>query len=104
MAELSKRRRRRRAGGSTPTARKGGESVDWLIYALVNDKSYTVRIAAADALGSLGRGGRKALPRLLNIIQYTREISTIATREELEEAGEYADLQRACRRAVERIQ
>ncbi len=104
MAELSKRRRRRRAGGSTPTARKGGESVDWLIYALVNDKSYTVRIAAADALGSLGRGGRKALPRIMNIINNTFEIPVNATRAELEEAGEYAGLQRACKRALERMQ
>jgi superkiller protein 3 len=94
-----------RAKAARELARKaGGESVDWLIYALVNDKSYTVRIAAADALGSLGRAGRKALPRIMNIINNTFEIPVNATRAELEEAGEYADLQRACKRALERMQ
>lgn len=94
-----------RAKAARELARKTGpESVDWLIYALVNDKSYTVRIASADALGSLGRGGRKAIPRLQNIINNTFEIPVNATRAELEEAGEYADLQRACKRALEKMQ
>ncbi|MCM2258580.1 MAG: HEAT repeat domain-containing protein, partial [Vicinamibacteria bacterium] len=94
-----------RAKAARELARKTGtESVDWLIYALVNDKSYTVRMAAADALGSLGRGGRKAIPRLQNIINNTFELAVQATRAELEEAGEYADLQRACKRALDKMQ
>jgi tetratricopeptide (TPR) repeat protein len=96
----------RRAQAARDLARyAGGEAVDMLIFLMQADDNYDVRIAAARALGSLGRAARKAIPNLKGLLnQPAYEPPTIATEAELENAMKDGDYRKAMREALNRIQ
>jgi tetratricopeptide (TPR) repeat protein len=96
----------RRAQGAIDLARFGGrESVDPLIYMMQTDQSYDVRIAAARALGSLGRAARRAIPNIEGMLaQDPYEPPLVATPEELEMQMKDGDYRKAMRDALIRIQ
>lgn len=95
----------RRVQGARDLARFGGrESVDVLTYLMQADDNYDVRIAAANALGSLGRAARKAVPNIEGLLaQPPYEPPTIASPEELDNAMKDGDYRQAMRSALARI-
>jgi tetratricopeptide (TPR) repeat protein len=95
----------RRAQGARDLARSGGrESVDQLIYMMQTDDSYDVRIAAANALGSLGRAARKAVPNIEGMLaQPPYEAPINATPEQLDNQMKDFDYRKAMQNALNRI-
>ncbi len=95
----------RRAEGTRALASLGGSAaVDQLIYMMQADDSYDVRIAAAKALGSLGRAARKAVPNLEGMLaQPEYEAPINATPEQLDNQMKDFDYRKAMRDALARI-
>jgi tetratricopeptide (TPR) repeat protein len=95
-----------RIQGARQLAAYGGpEGVDDLIYLMQADDNYDVRIAAAKALGSLGRSARKAIPNIKGLLaQPEYEPPTIATPEQLDMAMKDGDYRQAMRAALARIE
>ncbi len=97
----------RRAQGARDLARHGGadpDVVDALIFLVQTDDSYDVRIAAAKALGSLGRGARKAIPNIRGILAQDPITRVNPTPEQLEMEMKDYDYRKALREALERIE
>jgi tetratricopeptide (TPR) repeat protein len=95
----------RRAQGARDLGRYGGkEFVDELIYLMQADDSYDVRIAATNALGSLGRAARKAIPNIEGLLaQPPYDPGLVATEEQLEMQMKDGDYRKAMRNALSRI-
>lgn len=81
-------------------AKAGADGVPKLTWMLYNDKNYDVRIAVAQALGSLGAAARKACPQLQAIANELVPPNPLATGAELQEELKRSDLQKACKEAV----
>jgi tetratricopeptide (TPR) repeat protein len=80
------------------------DAVPTLTWMLVNDKDYSVKIAAANALGGFGAGSRKACPHLKSIANAPPMApNPFASKEEQDAEMRAADLKRACRDAVAKI-
>jgi Tfp pilus assembly protein PilF len=82
------------------------QALPYLLRALSQDPSYDVRIAAAQALGSLGARAKIAVPYLKAILTarpYEAPMAD-ATKDELQAELKDADLRRAARDALSRIQ
>jgi tetratricopeptide (TPR) repeat protein len=95
----------RRAEGARALASVGGrEAVDQLIYMMQADDSYDVRIAATNALASLGRAARKAVPNIEGLLaQPEYEAPINATPEQLDNQMKDFDYRKAMRAALARI-
>jgi tetratricopeptide (TPR) repeat protein len=95
----------RRAQGARDLGRFGGrEYVDELIYLMQTDDSYDVRTAAANALGSLGRAARKAIPNIEGLLaQDPYEAPINATAEQLDNQMKDFDYRKALQNALNRI-
>jgi tetratricopeptide (TPR) repeat protein len=95
----------RRAQGARELGSLGGsEAIDQLIYMMQQDDNYDVRIAAARALGSLGRAARKAVPNLEGMLaQPEYEAPINATEEQLDNQMKDFDYRKAMREALARI-
>jgi Tfp pilus assembly protein PilF len=76
--------------------------VPMLTWMLVNDSSYTVKQAVAEALGKIGPSAREAT-RYLKQCAMPCEAPINATPEELRQAMECADLRKACLSALEKL-
>ena len=96
----------RRIQGARDLARYAGAGgVDALIYLMQTDRNYDVRIAAANALGSLGRAARGAVRHLQGLLaQPPYEPPINATREQLEMQMKDGDYRKAMHDALRRIQ
>lgn len=82
----------------------GGGAVEQLIYMMQTDNSYDVRIAATQALGSLGRTARKAVPNLEGLLaQPPYEAPINATSEQLDNQMKDFDYRKAMEAALKRI-
>jgi HEAT repeat protein len=80
-------------------------AVPSLIWLLDTDKDYSVREAAANALGSLGPGASKAIPDLKRCRDAPALDAPLnATKEELDAVMKQGDLKRACRDALIKVQ
>jgi tetratricopeptide (TPR) repeat protein len=93
-------------GARALAALAGAEAVDQLIYMMQTDENYDVRIAAANALGSLGRAARKAIPNLQGLLAqppYEPPIGN-ATPEQLDLQMKDFDYRKAMQNALRRIQ
>jgi tetratricopeptide (TPR) repeat protein len=89
----------------TLTSLGGAEAVPSLVWLLETDKDYSVREAAANALGSLGPAGRNAIPNLKRCRDAPNlDAPTIATKDEMDAVMKQGDLKRACRDALPKIQ
>ncbi len=89
----------------TLTSLLGAEAVPSLIWLLDTDKDYSVREAAANALGSLGPGAGKAIPDLKRCRDAPALDAPLnATKEELDAVMKQGDLKRACRDALIKVQ
>ncbi len=80
-----------------------GASVDTLVFALRMDESWTVKAAAASALGSLGPKAQKAIPHLK---PYAREceFGVDLSEKDIEREGECQRLRSAAAQALLKIQ
>jgi hypothetical protein len=75
-----------------------------LIFLMQSDSSYDVRIAASQALGSLGPAARSALPNIDGVLrQPPYEPPINATAEQLDAAMKDGDYRRALRDAKAKI-
>lgn len=82
----------------------GPDAVDVLIYMMQADKDYDVRIAATQALGSLGGAARKAVPNIEGLLrQAPYEAPINATKEDMDNMMKDGDYRRALRDALQRI-
>jgi superkiller protein 3 len=82
----------------------GGDSVDLLIYLMQADPDYDVRIAASNALGSLGSAARKAVPNMEGVLRQGQyEAPFDATPEQLNNQMKDGDYRKALRAALARI-
>ena len=106
VAAVNSKNAARRAQGALALANVGGgPAVDQLIYMMQADDSYDVRIAAAKALGSLGRSARKAVPNIEGLLaQPEYEAPINATPEQLDNQMKDFDYRKAMRDALARIQ
>jgi tetratricopeptide (TPR) repeat protein len=103
-AVRSRNAARRIQGARAITQCGGGQGVDDLIYLMQADDNYDVRIAAAKALGSLGRVARKAVPNLEGMLaQPEYEAPINATPEQLDNQMKDFDYRKAMRDALARI-
>ena len=94
----------RARGAGDLAALAGSGAVDHLIYMMQTDNSYDVRIAATRALGSLGRGARKAVPNLQGLLaQPPYEAPINATSEQLDNQMKDFDYRKAMQNALNRI-
>jgi tetratricopeptide (TPR) repeat protein len=94
-----------RARGARDLAAAGPGAVDTLIYLMQADPDYDVRIAAANALGSLGGAARKAVPNIEGVLrQPPYEAPINATQEQLNNQMLDGDYRKALRAALARIQ
>jgi HEAT repeat protein len=105
VAAVNSKNAARRAQGALALANVGGgPAVDQLIYMMQADDSYDVRIAAAKALGSLGRSARKAVPNIEGLLaQPEYEAPINATPEQLDNQMKDFDYRKAMRDALARI-
>jgi tetratricopeptide (TPR) repeat protein len=74
-----------------------------LLYMLVNDKDYEVRMAVATGLGSLGQAARKACLQLKAIINASVVADPFATGDALKQQMLEGDFKKACRDALLKI-
>jgi len=82
----------------------GPSSVPTLIFLMQSDPNYDVRIAAANALGSLGAAARQALPNIDGVLrQPPYEPPINATAEQLDAQMKDGDYRRALRDAKAKI-
>ncbi|HXK08692.1 MAG TPA: HEAT repeat domain-containing protein, partial [Vicinamibacteria bacterium] len=82
----------------------GPSAVPTLIFLMQSDPNYDVRIAAANALGSLGPAARQALPNIDGVLrQPPYEPPINATAEQLDAQMKDGDYRRALRDAKARI-
>ncbi len=94
----------RARGARDLAALAGSGAVDALVYMLQTDDNYDVRIAATKALGSLGRGARKAVPNLQGLLaQPPYEAPINATSEQLDNQMKDFDYRKALQSALNRI-
>jgi tetratricopeptide (TPR) repeat protein len=95
-----------RARGAGDLARLAGpDAVDVLIFMMQTDKDYDVRIAATNALGSLGPTARKAVPNMKGILrQPPYEAGINAPKEDLDNQMKDGDYRRALRDALAKIE
>ena len=78
--------------------------MDHLIYMMQTDDNYDVRIAATNALGSLGRVARKAVPNLEGLLaQDPYDPPLNATPQELDLQMKDYDYRKAMQSALSRI-
>lgn len=80
------------------------DAVPMLTYMLVNDKDYGVRIAVANALGGFGPAAKKAVPHLKQLMSLQPVVNPNASKEEMDQEMRLADLKRACRDALAKIE
>jgi tetratricopeptide (TPR) repeat protein len=94
----------RARGARDLAAAAGSGAVDHLIYMMQTDASYDVRIAATQALGSLGRAARKAVPNLEGLLaQPPYEAPINATPDQLDNQMKDYDYRKAMQNALGRI-
>ena len=84
-------------------AEAGAEAVPALTWAL-QEEDRDLRMAAAQALGNIGRAARDALPTLKHLIETQEDPPTFATREQLEQMVKDEDVRRAAKEAVRKIE
>jgi hypothetical protein len=79
--------------------------VDLLTFMMQTDKQYDVRIAATNALGSLGSASRKAIPNMSGLLRQDPYRAPInPSKEELDNEMNDGDYRRALRDALAAIQ
>jgi tetratricopeptide (TPR) repeat protein len=82
----------------------GGDAVPALVYLMQTDPDYDVRIAATNALGSLGGAARSAVKNLEGMLrQPPYEAPLNASAQEMENSMKDADYRRALRDALGKI-
>jgi superkiller protein 3 len=93
-----------RARAASDVARiAGADAVPILHWMLVNDKNYDVRIAVANALGSLGPAARKAYAMLKAIGDDPVNPDVFGTKEAIEREQKEIAFKKACREAAAKI-
>jgi cytochrome c-type biogenesis protein CcmH/NrfG len=94
-----------RAGATRQLAAlAGGDAVPTLVYLMQTDPDYDVRIAATNAIGSLGGAARSALKNVEGMLrQPPYEPPINATPQEMENSMKDADYRRALRDALAKI-
>ena len=92
-----------RRGAAAEGAKYGARAVEYLIYAVANDRDFGVRGAAAQSLGTIGAAAKSACPQLRNMANNNPYEKTIMTPEEQQLFVKYADLQKILRAAVAKI-
>jgi len=92
-----------RRAAARDLARFGGDAVQHLLYAAVNDKDWDVREAAIQSLGQIGPPARAAVPQLQAIARANPFECTVCERKQMEDQARYEDLRRAARAALQRI-
>ena len=101
--------RAKSAGTRASSARQlatlaGGDAVPTLVYMMQTDPDYDVRIAATNALGSLGGAARSAVKNIEGMLrQPPYEPPLNATPQEMENSMKDADYRRALRDALAKI-
>jgi superkiller protein 3 len=89
----------------TLTSLGGAEAVPSLVWLLETDKDYSVREAAANALGSLGPAAKNAISNLKRCRDAPALDAPLnATKEELDAVMKQGDLKRTCRDALIKVQ
>jgi tetratricopeptide (TPR) repeat protein len=82
----------------------GEDAVPTLVWMLVNDKDYSVRIAVANALGTLGPAAKKAAPQLKAIMNASMVQNPFETdKDVLQQQALEGDFKKACRDALLKI-
>jgi tetratricopeptide (TPR) repeat protein len=92
-----------RRAAAVELAKFGGEAVQYLIYAVANDKDFGVRGAAAQSLGNIGGAAKSACAQLRSMANNNPYEKTIMTPEEQQLFVRYADFQKILRAAVAKI-
>jgi HEAT repeat protein len=78
----------------------GEDAVPTLVWMLVNDKDHEVRMAVANAIGSLGPAAKKACPQLKGIVNASVVADPFATGDALKQQMLEGDFKKACRDAL----
>jgi Tfp pilus assembly protein PilF len=84
-------------------AKYGGRAVEYLIYAVANDKDFGVRGAAAQTLGNIGAAAKSACPQLRSMANNNPYESVVMDEKQQQLFVRYADLQKILRAAVAKI-
>jgi superkiller protein 3 len=92
-----------RRAGCGDLAKFGGPAVEYLVYAVVNDRDFSVRAVAANSLGSIGGAAKSACVQLRNLANNNPYEKTIMTPEEQRQFVAYEDLRKSFRAAVAKI-
>ena len=86
-------------------AMAGAEAVPMLAYLVQADPDYSVREAAAIALGNLGPAARSAIPNLRACVNQQKIDAPInASKDDLDAMMKQGDVIRACRDALAKVQ
>jgi len=81
----------------------GERAVEALIWALQQD-DLELRLSAVVALGEIGPAAKAALPALRRLLERESEVAVSATREQMEQEIRRADIRRATREAITKIE
>lgn len=92
-----------RRAGCSELAKFGAAAVEYLVYAVVNDRDFGVRAAAANSLGAIGGAAKSACAQLRNMANNNPYEKTIMTPEEQKQFVAYEDLRKSFRAAVAKI-
>jgi tetratricopeptide (TPR) repeat protein len=92
-----------RATAAREGAKYGARAVEYLIYAVANDKDFGVRGAAAQSLGAIGAGAKSACPQLRSMANNNPYESVVMDEKQQQMFVKYADLQKILRAAVAKI-
>jgi tetratricopeptide (TPR) repeat protein len=92
-----------RAAAAREGAKYGARAVEYLIYAVANDRDFGVRGAAAQSLGAIGAGAKSACRQLSNMANNNPYESVVMDEKQQQLFVKYADLQKILRAAVAKI-
>lgn len=92
-----------RRAAAVELAKFGAEAVQYLIYAVANDRDFGVRGAAAQSLGNIGAAAKSACPQLRNMANNNPYESVVMDEKQQQLFVKYADLQKILRAAVAKI-
>jgi len=92
-----------RIGACREGAKYGARAVEYLVYALANDKDFGVRGAAAQSLGAIGAAAKSACPQLRSMANNNPYEQVVMTEQQQQLFVKYEDLRKILRAAVAKI-
>ena len=84
-------------------AKYGGRAVEYLVYAVANDRDFGVRGAAAQSLGNIGAAAKSACGTLRSMANNNPYEQVVMTEEQQQQFVKYEDLRKILRAAVSKI-